>query len=305
MVVKREKYCYNENEKRKDCAMGDTKIQWHPGFVAAIDLEFRENRDDLIYEKEYNLSTKPLEIDLLVIKKEPDVQISNETGKLFRGHNILEYKSPEDHLDIDVFYKTGAYGSLYKSFGETVDERAADDITITIIRDAKPEGLFRYFKEHGIRMTNPYAGIYYVSDAVLFPTQIVVGKELEQKDHAWIKALSDKVQEQEMRELLERINGLTHKFDRELADSVLEVSIRANRQVVEELRGGDKMCKALLEIMEPEIDKIIGEIRADDAHNSIIRAVKSFRDLGVDDERIKGLLVKNYELSPNDAATYL
>ena len=65
------------------------------------------------------------------------------------------------------------------------------------------------------------------------------------------------------------------------------------------------MCKALLEIMEPEIDKIIGEIRADDAHNSIIRAVKSFRDLGVDDERIKWLLVKNYELSPNDAATYL
>nr|WP_304717918.1 hypothetical protein [uncultured Acetatifactor sp.] len=101
-----------------------------------MNLEFRENRDDLIYEKEYNLSTKPLEIDLLVIKKEPDVQTSNEIGKLFRGHNIVEYKSPEDHLDIDVFYKTGAYGSLYKSFGETVDERAADDITVTIIRDA-------------------------------------------------------------------------------------------------------------------------------------------------------------------------
>ena len=285
--------------------MSGTKIQWHPGFVAAIDLEFKENRDDLIYEKEYNLSTKPLEIDLLVIKKEPDVQVSNEIGKLFRGHNIVEYKSPEDHLDIDVFYKASAYGCLYKSFGETVDERAANDITISIIRDAKPEGLFRYFKEHGIRVTNPYAGIYYVSDAVLFPTQLVVGKELEQKDHTWIKALSDKVQEQEMRELLEQISNLAHKFDKELADSVLEVSIRANRQVAEGLRGGDKMCKALLEIMEPEIDKIIGEIRADDAHNSIIRAVKSFRDLGVDDERIKGLLVKNYELSPNDAATYL
>ena len=209
--------------------MSGTKIQWHPGFVAAIDLEFKENRDDLIYEKEYNLSTKPLEIDLLVIKKEPDVQVSNEIGKLFRGHNIVEYKSPEDHLDIDVFYKASAYGCLYKSFGETVDERAANDITISIIRDAKPEGLFRYFKEHGIRVTNPYAGIYYVSDAVLFPTQLVVGKELEQKDHTWIKALSDKVQEQEMRELLEQISNLAHKFDKELADSVLEVSIRANR----------------------------------------------------------------------------
>lgn len=281
--------------------MSGTKIQWHPGFVAAIDLEFKENRDDLIYEKEYNLSTKPLEIDLLVIKKEPDVQVSNEIGKLFRGHNIVEYKSPEDHLDIDVFYKASAYGCLYKSFGETVDERAANDITISIIRDAKPEGLFRYFKEHGIRVTNPYAGIYYVSDAVLFPTQIVVGKELEQKDHTWIKALSDKVQEQEMRELLEQISNLTHKFDKELADSVLEVSIRANRQVVEELRGGDKMCKALLEIMEPEIDKI----RADDARNLIIRSVRSFRDLGASDERIQEILMKNYELSSEEAAAYL
>ncbi len=69
-------------------------------------------------------------------------------------------------------------------------------VTITIIRDARPEGLFGYFEKHGIRVTNPYG--------------------------------------------------------RELADSVLEVSIRANRQIAEELRGGDKMCKALLEIMEPE-----------------------------------------------------
>ena len=50
--------------------MSDIKIQWHPGFVSAMNLELRENRTDLIYEKEYNLNTKPLEIDLLVIKKD-------------------------------------------------------------------------------------------------------------------------------------------------------------------------------------------------------------------------------------------
>lgn len=40
--------------------MNDTKIQWHPGFVAAMDLELIEYRDDLVFEKEYNLNTKPL-----------------------------------------------------------------------------------------------------------------------------------------------------------------------------------------------------------------------------------------------------
>ena len=85
--------------------MKDIKIQWHPGFVAAMDLELRESREDLWFEKEYNLNTKPLEIDLLVIKKNRDAYIDNEIGRIFRGHNIMEYKSPEDHLDIDTFIK--------------------------------------------------------------------------------------------------------------------------------------------------------------------------------------------------------
>lgn len=49
---------------------------------------------------------------------------------------------------------------------------------------------------------------------------------------------------------------MKQKLDRELAESVLEVSIRANQHVVEELRGDGRMCQALLEIMEPEISKI-------------------------------------------------
>lgn len=150
--------------------MSEVKVQWHSGFVAAINLELSANRNDLVYEKKYNLNTKPLEIDLLVIKKDKDVRIENEIGKIFRGSNILEYKWPEAHLDIDTFYKSGAYASLYKTYGETVNERKADDITVTIVRDRKPEGLLKYFKEYGVRVETPYDGIYYVLDEVLFPT---------------------------------------------------------------------------------------------------------------------------------------
>ena len=76
--------------------MKDTDIQWHPGFVAAINLELIKNRSDLTFEKEYNLNTKPLEIDLLIIKKNSDIKVDNKIGRIFRGHNILEYKSPKD-----------------------------------------------------------------------------------------------------------------------------------------------------------------------------------------------------------------
>ena len=241
--------------------MNDKKIQWHPAFVAAMDLELNENRKDLEYNKEYNLNTKPLEVDLLVIKKNKESQIVNEIGKLFRGNNIIEYKSPEDSLDIDMFYKAGAYASLYKSYGKTVDERKADDITVSIFREMKPAGLFTYFKSHNIKITNPYSGIYYVMDSILFPTQIIVGRELDKKSHVWLRALSDQMQEQEMKELLEKIEKLKLKLDKELADSVLEVSIRANWEIIKELRRNENMCQALLEIMEPEIDKIKSKMK--------------------------------------------
>lgn len=239
--------------------MKDVKIQWHSGFVAAMDLELSVNRDELIYEREYNLNTKPLEIDLLVIKKHSNVQISNEIGRIFQGHNILEYKSPEAHLNIDTFYKTIAYACLYKAYGKTVDERKADDITISIVREAKPEGLFEYLINRGFKVLNPYHGIYYVQNRELFPIQIVVTKELDGDSHTWLRSLSNTLEKEEMRELLERIERLTQTLDRELADAVLEVSIRANQEIVNELKGDESMCQALLEIMEPEINKIVEE----------------------------------------------
>ena len=169
----------------------------------------------------------------------------------------MEYKSPSDELNIDTFYKAGAYASLYKAYGETVNQRKSEDITVSIVREKKPKGLFTYFKEHGIEIVNPYTGIYYIRGLVLFPTQIIVTKELDKKSHTWLKTLSGELKKQDMEELLKKIQALTKSLDKELADSILEVSIQANRQMVEELRGDESMCKALLEIMEPEINKIV------------------------------------------------
>ena len=233
--------------------MKDTNIQWHPAFVSAMQLEFKEDREKLMFEKEHNLNTKPLQIDLLVIRKEETGSIENEIGKIFRKFNILEYKSPRQQLDVDTFYKSAAYACLYKSYGETVDERKAEEITVSIVRDGKPEKLFRYFKEHGIRVGNPCQGIYYVLDKVLFPTQIIVTKELKGEQHTWLKSLTDKMEEKDMRRLLNDVSYLDKKIDKEFADSVLEVCLRANGQLIKRLKGDNIMSEALLEIVEPII----------------------------------------------------
>ena len=61
------------------------------------------------------MSRKPLAMDLLVIKKEPGVQIHKNIGRIFRRHNIVEFKSPKDYLSINDFYKVYAYACLYQS----------------------------------------------------------------------------------------------------------------------------------------------------------------------------------------------
>lgn len=45
------------------------KLQWHPAFCAATELELRQDLDVLELIPEYNLSKKPLQIDLVIIKR--------------------------------------------------------------------------------------------------------------------------------------------------------------------------------------------------------------------------------------------
>ena len=53
------------------------KIQWHPAFCAAAELELRSNKGDLEFKREYNLSKKPLQMDLLIIEKRKGVQFQD------------------------------------------------------------------------------------------------------------------------------------------------------------------------------------------------------------------------------------
>lgn len=305
--------------------MKNTKIQWHPGFVAAINLEMAESRSLLRFHKEYNLNTKPLEIDLLITKEQNDFSVHNEIGKIFKGHNIVEFKDPRDHLDIDVFYKVQGYACLYKSYGETVDAIKEDDITITLIREARPKSLFRYFRKHDYEIASPCQGIYYINGKVLFPAQIIVSKELKPESHIWLKSLSGQLKKYDIQRLLNHIGNLKGKLERELADSVLEVAMKANLKIVKEMIGDDNMSEELLEmimpIVEPRIlkrekecidraleeglEKGMEKGLKEGLKKGIQVAVDVLHDLGHADFEIKRILQNKYGLSENEADEYL
>lgn len=137
------------------------KIQWHPAFCAAAGLELQENIDALELTPEYNLSKEPIRIDLLIVKDRKKLgKIKNEIGHIMRTYNVIEYKSPEDGLTIDDFYKTIGYACLYKGYGENVDKIPVNELTVSLFREAYPREMFLALKRHEHEIEMVYPGIY-------------------------------------------------------------------------------------------------------------------------------------------------
>ena len=225
---------------------------WHPGFLGAMEIEFRSYRQSLVFDDEHTLSKEPIKMDLLVIKKDKSIIITNQIGDIFREHNIIEYKSPDDGITIDDYYKTMAYAYLYKGLGKTVDEIPGNELTVTMATDVHPDALFTKIVEYGGAVDEKYPGVYYVSGIFNTPSQILVTSKLDPELHASLRILTKRAQEADVENFLRMAQGFTEPGDRQNADAVLQLSVSANRSVYEALR--DLMKEEIQEDNQKAVD---------------------------------------------------
>lgn len=239
----------------------EVKIQWHPAFCSAMELTFIEDEKVLTFDREYNLSRKPLQVDLLVIKKKPGAELHNEIGQIFGEHNIIEYKSPKDELSIDTYFKAIGYGCIYKALNSKhVDQIRADDITLTLLRNSKPVKMLEELEKTGTKIEQKYPGIYYLSGKhTLFRTQVVVSGEMTEDGYAWIRALTDELKPDDAEQLVNAIpKRPIDEAYRQRIDSVLQVVMSANQQVFDTIRKEDPvMCDALREFFKDDIEEAV------------------------------------------------
>lgn len=244
-------------EKKTDgtntTASQDFVIQWHPAFCAATELEFSADSRHLDFQREYNLSKKPLQIDLLIVKKQGDAPIENEIGHIFRQHNIIEFKSPGDGLSIDDFFKTAGYACIYKSLGKSVDQIPADQITMSLFREGEPLELFKSLEKYKFAIEKKYDGIYYVKNFFI-PAQIVVTRKLCREKHMSLKVLSKNALEEDILGFVENAQNLTSQGDRANVDAVMQASVMANYELFDKMkRRNPIMCEAMRMLMKDEI----------------------------------------------------
>ncbi len=276
--------------------MTDERISWHSAFAEAMKLELKDNKESLVYEKEFPLNSEPISVDLLVIKKEPDVVIKNEIGRFFKGHNLIEYKGPGDDLNIDVFFKGIAYASLYKYGGGTVDARKVNDITLSFVREAFPVKLFENLRSMNAEIIKTSPGIYRISTGFLFDIQIIITKELNPKSHIWITSITRKINEETARCIVTEYEKMYDKGEKDSAHAVIDIVARGNREVFKKLREVPEMNEVLMEIMKPDIDKKIEEaVKKKDAEIANIVAENKLK-LAEKDSVIVDLKAKLKEL---------
>jgi hypothetical protein len=151
---------------------------------------------------------------------------------------------------------------LYKSLGESVNAIPASELTVSLFRQGYPQELIQELRRMGLSVEEKFPGIYYVIGNVLFPTQIVVTKQLRKEIHSSLRILAKNAEEEDVRRFIEESSKLMEQGDRHNIDAVLEVSTAANEALYQEVRRTLMMGPALRRLMQEDIDSAVADGRA-------------------------------------------
>jgi hypothetical protein len=140
----------------------------------------------LEFHTEYRLTAEPLEIDMVIVKKAPDIVIEKNIARIFKTVNILEFKSPGDYFSVYDFYKALGYTYLYAALNRT----AMRELTITVIESRYPRDLFKYIEEEERgTVTESSPGIYQISGYSM-SIQVIESRKLSSGENLWIRGLN-------------------------------------------------------------------------------------------------------------------
>ncbi|MDR1802081.1 MAG: hypothetical protein LBQ94_00605 [Treponema sp.] len=229
-----------EAKKGEETSTESERIAWHPAFFVAVQMELEEYRNDLQFISEYQLNTEPLKIDVVIIKKTKDTPIEKNIATIFKQENILEYKSPDDYISVDDFYKVYGYACLYKVLNK-IDIR---DLTLTFAGSRYPRELLAHLQEiRGYTVEEKWPGIYTIKGDIL-PIQVINSRKLSADENLWLRDLDNQLGAPDIQRVSAEIDRLG-KTAQAQVKTYLNVVLKAN---IENLREVLKMSDSLVDL---------------------------------------------------------
>ena len=174
------------------------------------------------------------------------------------------------------------------------NEIPADELTVSLFREAYPRELFFELERKGYVLEEKYPGIYYVRGNILFPVQIVVISRLNRTMHSSLRILSANADIEDIRKFLEQTENMKTPRERNNIDAVLQASVSANYEIYQKVRRANGMCEALRELMKDQIEQDVARGEARGESRGII---DTCCDLGLPEDAILERLQKKLNIS--------
>ena len=238
------------------------RTDWHAGFAGGLEICFSEYHDVLDIDREYELTKESPRIDFIVIKKDTSVLIDNDIGRFFKKHNIIEYKNPNDALNIDVVWKCIGYAGLYKGLGKTVNAIPEHELTISIFRSKYPRKFFTECRKNSRKVEQTAPGVYRVEGFSAIDLQIVVTKELEDENLLALKIMMEDADKDDIRRFIEKSKDIYTPGLLEDYRVVVKISSAVNEQTFEELLE-ENTTMSTIERLEKAREKALADSRKD------------------------------------------
>ena len=228
---------------------------WHSWMDALLHIMLQKYYPDVDIQREFVLGVQPQRADFIVLRKKL-IDLKFMIFAIFRKYNIVEFKSPSDELSIEVLWKAVGYTGSYIYFMKDKEAVSDDEVTLTLIRAAKPVKLFRELDGNVEQVEH---GIYYIKNwKVNFPIQIIVTKELQGDEYAGIRAITKDPKEADVKKIFEDSKAETDPDMRKYYRAYWEISNKLTGDVLEEVkRRNPEMARTLMDLVRPEIDEEI------------------------------------------------
>ena len=230
------------------------RIRFHYGFYSAMKLEYDIIHAPVTYEQEVQLGEDPVRLDFLIIKKDPSVVLNDPIGEFFKAVNLFEYKSPEDGLSIDDFYKAVGYAFIYKGYGKKVNELPIEDITLTLVRHAYPRELIKTLKQSGFTVDEKYPGIYRIDGKISIRIQIVVSSRLSDGEYEGLKLLASGCTKDAVINYAKKAIASEDENVKINAGTVIGICLDINDSLGKNLEEDEAMNEVISKIVKRNID---------------------------------------------------
>lgn len=246
---------------------------WHAAFEAILRVSVY-GRSDIEIRAEMEIGFAPPRAHFLVLKKGDGGAIPGDAFQLFRNTNVIEFKRPDESVNLRTIYKAIGYADLLVGNAQKKDDVPLDTVTVSIFHPGGAPLVLNKLKRFGAKVHVVFPGVYAVEGLTVFPLQIVAMGELVGNDNAKFRALTDKADKSDVVAVSSDVEKATGEL-RDLWRLYIKLVAEKNAGLFAELKEEDeRMSNVLMDIMRDEVDELVRAAVAETAAETALATTK-------------------------------